>query len=574
MDDLDVNELVHDISHDCVIHRFWDVTEEPPATTNIKRPATGVESNGSKKEDIPVRQLYILLETLSGKLDKMDTLIEDKVCAIITPMNEKLATMEKELQKMKEKDCADDRKEDANSIANENAEVNSKEMSWMVEINSTSHDGLPTQRVVKKPRNASKKSGNVVDDKKKMAEKKLKNKIKVPHLLDNASGEDTWSDPVQREKSKKLGDRLDALADFARKLNKYTSPTPSSPQHKRQTKLVLSQLFSFVGNSTVKRIITSVTPSVSAYDLFSAVDDEKMRKLLNFLLDKENDLDKSFTSSTEFYRVIITLRNQWSSHNYGWLTNMHMWSAMKMFYMRSLSDPSPYHSQCLAFLDQWVVIKIVEDFKQFNPKTWKVTDTYKRIFNGTYPADRVTNKKWFHDIDHLYACHFVHKDHWVALDIDLKNTTVTVYDIILTVIDDNEMRNNCRPFAKMIPAIMNAMVPTAVRTKSGRQFTVRRLKSVPRNDNPGDCGVYTINFIECLALGCTFEGLSDEIIQDVRRKRAAEIYDAVGEPPITDLTLNTQNTKEQEKAQPPGYNTAPQKAMSCTVSERIREGTK
>ncbi|KAH0883527.1 hypothetical protein HID58_059623, partial [Brassica napus] len=311
MDDPDVNELVHDISHDCVIHGFWDITEEPPTTTNIKRPATGVESNGSKKEDIPVRQLYTLLETLSGKLDKMDTLIEDKVCAILTPMNEKLETMEKDLQNMKEKDCANDRKEDANSIANENAEVNRKEMSWMVEINSTSNDGLPTQRVVKKPRNASKKSG------KKMAEKKLKNKIKVPHLLDNASGEDTWSDPVQREKSKELGDRLDAFADFARKLNKSTSPTPSSPQHKLQTKLALSQLFPFVGNSTVKRIITSVTP---------------------------NDLDKSFTFSTEFYRVIITLRNQWSSHNYGWLTNMHMWSAMKMFYMRSLSDPSPYHS--------------------------------------------------------------------------------------------------------------------------------------------------------------------------------------------------------------------------------------
>lgn len=120
-----------------------------------------------------------------------------------------------------------------------------------------------------------------------MAEKKLKNKIKVPHLLDNASGEDTWSDPVQREKSKELGDRLDAFADFARKLNKSTSPTPSSPQHKLQTKLALSQLFPFVGNSTVKRIITSVTPSVWAYDLFSALDDEKMRKLLNFLLDKE-----------------------------------------------------------------------------------------------------------------------------------------------------------------------------------------------------------------------------------------------------------------------------------------------
>ncbi|KAL0704723.1 hypothetical protein Bca4012_071148 [Brassica carinata] len=255
MDDPDVNEY---ITHDCVINRFWDVTEEPPATTNIKRPATSVESckkrkgndtntveveeesNGSKKEDIHVSRLYTLLETLSGKVDKMDTLIEAKVCAIIAPMNEKLATMEKELQKMKEKDCADDRKEDANSIANENAEVNSKEMSWMVEVNSTSHDGLPTQRVVKKPRNASKKSGNVVDDKKKMAEKKLKNKIKEPHLLDNTLGEDMWSDPVQREKSKELGDRLDGFVDFARKLNKSTSPTPSSPQHKRQTKLASS----------------------------------------------------------------------------------------------------------------------------------------------------------------------------------------------------------------------------------------------------------------------------------------------------------------------------------------------
>lgn len=104
----------------------------------------------------------------------------------------------------------------------------------MVEVNSTSHDGLPTQRVVKKPRNASKKSG------KKMAEKKLKNKIKEPHLLDNTLGEDMWSDPVQREKSKELGDCLDGFVDFARKLNKSTSPTPSSPQHKRQTKLASS----------------------------------------------------------------------------------------------------------------------------------------------------------------------------------------------------------------------------------------------------------------------------------------------------------------------------------------------
>ena len=95
------------------------------------------------------------------------------------------------------------------------------------------------------------------------------------------------SDRVQRDKARDLADRLDAIAAWARKMNKPTSPTPSSPPHKRQTKLASSQLFPFIGNSTVKRIITGVTPSVSAYDPFADVDDDKVRNLLHFLLDNE-----------------------------------------------------------------------------------------------------------------------------------------------------------------------------------------------------------------------------------------------------------------------------------------------
>ncbi|KAG2245328.1 hypothetical protein Bca52824_092813 [Brassica carinata] len=547
VDDGDVINLVLDIRNDCINRGFWDVTEESPATTRLKRPKSvpetdgqsskkkkgddtktvGIEenTNSPSKEEIPVSQLYTLMKTLTGKLDNIDTSIEAKVGSLLAPITEKLATMEKELQKMKQKEAADERKEDANSNANnnENAEVNSKEMSWMVEMNSTSQDGLPSQRVVKKAKKASKKCEDMGLDKKKVFDKKvLKTKIQVPHLLDNASGDETWSDPVQREK-----------------LNKPTSPTPSSPPQKRQTKLASSQLFPFVGNSTVKRIITGVTPSVSAYDPFADVDADKMRNLLHFLLDDEKNSDRTSTHSTEFYKVIITPRNKWRTYNYGWLNNMHMWSAMHMFYKRSLCDPSPYHSQRIAFLDQWVVTKIVSDFKEFNPKTWKPTDTYKCIFNGTYPSDRVTNKKWHHDIDHLYACHFVNGNHWVALDIDLGKETITVYDSILTLVDDKEIQNFCRPFAKMIPSILSTMVSATVRKKSEKQFTVRRLKKVPQNDPPGDCGVYTIKYIECLAIGCTFEGLRDETIQDLRRKLAAEIYDSVGEPQITHLFTDT-----------------------------------
>lgn len=202
-----------------------------------------------------------------------------------------------------------------------------------------------------------------------------------------------------------------------------------------------------------------------------------------------------------------------------------MWSAMHMFHKRSLCDPSPYHSQRIVFLDQCVVIKLVSDFKEFNPKTWSATDIYKGIFNGTYPADRITNKKWLQDVDHLYACHFINGNHWVALDIDLGKETIHVYDSILSIVEDNkEIRNVCRPFAKMIPTILNAMVPTTLRKKSDKQFAVRRLRTVPQNEKPGDCGVYTIKYIECLAIGCTFEGLSDKNIPDIRKNLAAEIY--------------------------------------------------
>ncbi|VVB11330.1 unnamed protein product [Arabis nemorensis] len=44
------------------------------------------------------------------------------------------------------------------------------------------------------------------------------------------------------------------------------------------------------------------------------------------------------------------------------------------------------------------------------------------------------------------------------------------------------------------------------------------------------CGVYTLKYIECLVLGCKFDGLSDKIIQDMRLKLAAEIFDEMPEP--------------------------------------------
>ena len=124
----------------------------------------------------------------------------------------------------------------------------------------------------------------------------------------------------------------------------------------------------------------------------------------------------------------------------------------------------------------------------------------------------------------------INGNHWVALHIDLLKSTTYVYDCIPDVVKAHkDLQEECRPFTKMIPLILNKMLPPTKGKKSEQQFALRRPKNVPRNDDPGDCGVYSLKYIECLAIGCTFHGLSDEIIPAQRMKLAAEIYEEVAE---------------------------------------------
>lgn len=128
---------------------------------------------------------------------------------------------------------------------------------------------------------------------------------------------------------------------------------------------------------------------------------------------------------------------------------------------------------------------------------------------------------------HCFFCHLINGDHWVALEVDLQKKIIHVYDSILTVVPKiTDLQEECRPFTKMIPLLLNEMVPG--RKKSTQQFRISRLsKSVPQNELPGDCGVYALKYIECKAIGCGFEGLSDQCIPAMRIKLAAEIYDEV-----------------------------------------------
>lgn len=209
-----------------------------------------------------------------------------------------------------------------------------------------------------------------------------------------------------------------------------------------------------------------------------------------------------------------------------------MVAAMAMFRKRLMRDPSHYPNQRIAFLDQDLISSMVKDFKQFadGRKNFLFRQFYVDHFNGTYPIGSATNKKWYVEVDHLYGCLFVNKNHWVALDINLPQKKIYVYDSISSLCTDKEILDHCMCLRQMIPALLSVLIPAHIRKKTYAKLDVKRVtKNVPQNEDPGDCGVYAIKYIECLALKKSFAGICDQNIQALRVKLAAELFDEVGE---------------------------------------------
>ncbi|CAG7864317.1 unnamed protein product [Brassica rapa] len=74
------------------------------------------------------------------------------------------------------------------------------------------------------------------------------------------------------EKSEKCRQAMEALAS-----------TLEEPTRRQKPQLTKTQVWPFVGNSTVKRIITGVTPSTVSYDPFAKVESRKLVKVMDFI---------------------------------------------------------------------------------------------------------------------------------------------------------------------------------------------------------------------------------------------------------------------------------------------------
>lgn len=213
-----------------------------------------------------------------------------------------------------------------------------------------------------------------------------------------------------------------------------------------------------------------------------------------------------------------------------------MVGGMNMFRQRSLRSPSPYRNERIAFLDPhftslWC-LQYVNDFVG-HEKSFTFPNGFAKHYNGVAPDFAVTNKKWVEDVDTLYIAHNISDRHWVAVEVDLLTKRVKVYDSIFSAFPETEVKKSVRPYMKLIPLLLKHLAPKEQRKKMGEcAYNFYRMKQVPQNTQSGDCGVYTLKCIECLALGCSLFGINDTNVADIRLKYAAEIMDEV---PLSDF---------------------------------------
>ncbi|ESQ43378.1 hypothetical protein EUTSA_v10015990mg [Eutrema salsugineum] len=353
-----------------------------------------------------------------------------------------------------------------------------KDPSWMMEMQETSEPGFPVARVVRTPASRGK---TVTKVKKEPADPKEKNKSGTKSKADlKDKNEESQiinisdvSRPLQsrRVQIPSLQDEDDsAIEAMKKRLEKLVehAKNPPAEKEKRGRSLAPTQVSPYLGNSVVRRIMDPAGPPPGRYDPFEAVDSR--------ILDN--------------------------------LTRYHIVKGLDMFRQRSMRYPSPYKGGRVAFLDPIFCRVWCGDYRNKflpNEKSWLFSDGYLDVANGHYDHYLPTHKKWGTDVDFVYIAHNVNNEHWVAVEVDIPKKKIRVFDCIPDLYRKGEVEESVKPYARMIPLLLKHMAPPELKK--------------------GDCGVFTLKTIECLALCHKWDQLKDSNMPLIRMKYAAEIFD-------------------------------------------------
>ncbi|KAF3584249.1 hypothetical protein F2Q69_00028287 [Brassica cretica] len=320
-----------------------------------------------------------------------------------------------------------------------------------------------------------------------------KDKAPEPILVLLDKNQSTVSD-LQKEDARYLEKRDAALALYRAKSD-------------RTRKLDASQQSPYTGNSTAKVIIPNKN-FYPGYNPFAPIGKKKLKEIndsLKICPHYKRPLDKKpRTSRTWWYQILRTTLE--------WLEDCHIDAWINVLRKRYDANPQHLRSERMCFLDhlfaqQWRFNN--KDFKDSEPDQnglgRRLPGGAWNYYVGIIPSFCQSNKVWGMDIDDVYALVNYNDTHWIAMWISIPKRHIVVWDSNCSSISPEELDVVMESFLYMVPYLLVECASSDEQCAqySLEPFTYERLTNIPPA-RAGDCGVYTLKYIECHTLGIEF----------------------------------------------------------------------
>uniref|UniRef100_A0A0D3A3U4 Ubiquitin-like protease family profile domain-containing protein n=1 Tax=Brassica oleracea var. oleracea TaxID=109376 RepID=A0A0D3A3U4_BRAOL len=301
----------------------------------------------------------------------------------------------------------------------------------------------------------------------------------------------------------------------------------------RTRKLAASQKSPYTANSTA-RVIISNRKLFQGYNPFAPIDKTKLKELADWLKScphYRTALDKKPCKSRTWWYQILRTSLEWLEDC---VSHLHIDAWINVLRKRYDANPQHFRSERICFLDHLFAQQWIFNFKDFKDSKPDHNGLGKRLpggawnyYAGTIPSFCQSNKVWGMDIDDIYAPVNFADSHLIAMWISIPKRHIVVFDNICSSISPQELDVVMEHFLYMVPYLLVecAYSDEVLAQYSLEPFTYERPTNIPPA-RAGDCGVYTLKYIECHALGIEFskKDFAKPNGKSMRDKMAVDIF--------------------------------------------------
>ncbi|CAA7047619.1 unnamed protein product [Microthlaspi erraticum] len=198
-----------------------------------------------------------------------------------------------------------------------------------------------------------------------------------------------------------------------------------------------------------------------------------------------------------------------------------------MMTQRLATRPELFKNDRICFLNSHITQFWERDWPRFQRCQMLPPNSLDWYF-GNLPKSQPSNKRWGYDVDDLFIPLNIKNKHWVALHVSIPKRHITIYDSMVDWLDDAEMDLLVEPYAVMMPNLMHSAAQAEDKCVyfDAKYTHSRPSKDVPQQVGAGDCGVFVLKYLECLAVGYAAfpKTLCQKNITMFREQIASDMY--------------------------------------------------